>query len=167
MEALQAHALGLTVTVATPATWDAMTQAQFGAYTAIVIGDPSSVGSCSPAAPADAVSTTGTWGPAATGNVAVLGTTPVLGGATKLIQIALAFAALAFSEPDQPQVVSPRQRSCSTRPVISGCRRMTIDEDPEGASRKPGVFVACRAPAGSRQQSRGRHWRPVHLARLN
>ncbi len=93
MEALQASALGLTVTPVTPTTWDAMTQAQFAAYSLIVIGDPSSGGVCSSSAPADAVSTAGTWGPAVTGNVAVLGTAPVLGGATTLIRDAIAFAA--------------------------------------------------------------------------
>jgi RHS repeat-associated protein len=91
-EAQQATALGLTVTVATPSTWDAMTQAQFAAYNAIVIGDPSGA-SCSSTVPSDALSTAGTWGAAVTGNVAVLGTAPALGGATTLISDAIAYAA--------------------------------------------------------------------------
>jgi RHS repeat-associated protein len=95
-EAQQAAALGLTVTVASASTWDAMTKAQFGAYTAIVIGDPSA-SSCSSAGPSDALSTAGTWGPAVTGNVAVLGTAPALAGATTLIRDAIAYAASGAS----------------------------------------------------------------------
>jgi hypothetical protein len=93
IEYQQATALGITATVATPATWDAMTQSQFAAYSAIVIGDPSSAGSCASSVPSDASSTAGTWGPAVTGNVAVLGTAPALGGGTTLIKDAIAFAA--------------------------------------------------------------------------
>jgi hypothetical protein len=37
----------------------------------LIIGDPSSGGTCSSAAPSDAVSTAATWGAAVTGNVAV------------------------------------------------------------------------------------------------
>src|SRR5258708_11843996 len=92
-EAQQASALGLTVTVATPSTWDAMTKSQFQGYSAIVVGDPSATSSCSSAVPSDALSTAGTWGPAVTGNVAVLGTAPVLGGGTTLIRDAIAWAA--------------------------------------------------------------------------
>ena len=91
-EAQAATGLGLTVTVATPATWDAMTQAQFKAYNAIIIGDPSTT-SCASTAPTDAVSTAGTWGPAISGHVAVLGTAPALGGATALIRDAISYAA--------------------------------------------------------------------------
>jgi RHS repeat-associated protein len=91
-EAQQATALGLTVTVATPTTWDAMTQAQFAAYKAIIIGDPSGA-SCSGTVPADALSTAATWGAAVNGNAAVLGTAPALGGATTLISDAIAYAA--------------------------------------------------------------------------
>jgi hypothetical protein len=71
---------GDTVTVVSPATWDAMTTAQFAAYSAIVIGDQSTT-SCASSAPADAVSTAATWGAAVTGNVTVTGTAPVFAGA--------------------------------------------------------------------------------------
>ena len=71
-----------------------MTKAQFGTYSAIVIGDPSAA-SCSTTVPSDALSTAGTWGPAVTGNVAVLGTAPALGGGTTLIKDAIAYAASA------------------------------------------------------------------------
>src|SRR5262249_54391738 len=60
---------------------------------AIVIGDPSTSGVCSTSAPSDALSTAGTWGPAISGNVTVLGTAPALGGAAALIKDAIAFAA--------------------------------------------------------------------------
>jgi RHS repeat-associated protein len=79
-EAKAAANLGFTVTVATPSTWDAMTTAQFKAYSALIIGDPSSGSTCASTVPSDALSTAGTWGPAVTGNVALLGTAPVLAG---------------------------------------------------------------------------------------
>src|ERR1022692_531683 len=79
-EAKAASNLGYTVTVATPATWDAMTTAQFKAYSLLIIGDPSSGSTCASSVPSDALSTAGTWGPAVTGNVSVLGTAPVLAG---------------------------------------------------------------------------------------
>jgi len=60
----QAVPSGYTVTVAPPSTWDAMTTAQFAGYSAIIIGDPSSSGTCPSSAPADALSTASTWGPA-------------------------------------------------------------------------------------------------------
>lgn len=53
---------GYTVTVATPTTWDAMTTAEFKAYSAIIIGDPST-SSCATTAPSDALSTAATWEP--------------------------------------------------------------------------------------------------------
>jgi RHS repeat-associated protein len=75
-----AVAAGDTVTVDTPTQWDALSTAQFKAYSVIIIGDPSSGATCSSAAPADAVSTAATWGAAVGGNVAVLGTAPALAG---------------------------------------------------------------------------------------
>ena len=96
-EAQAATNLGLTVTVATPTTWDAMTQAQFANYTVIIIGDPSTSTSCSTTAPADALSSAGTWGPAVDGNVSVLGTAPALAGATTLITDSIAYAASGAS----------------------------------------------------------------------
>jgi hypothetical protein len=85
---------GYSVTVASPATWDTMTPVQFQQYSAIIIGDPSSGGTCSPTVPADALNTASTWGPAVTGNVAVLGTAPALAGSqgTPLIRDAIAYA---------------------------------------------------------------------------
>jgi RHS repeat-associated protein len=90
----QAVPSGYTVTVASPSTWDAMTTAQFAAYSAIIIGDPSSGGTCASSVPADALSTASTWGPAVTGNVAVLGTAPALAGGqgTSLMQDAIGYA---------------------------------------------------------------------------
>jgi YD repeat-containing protein len=85
---------GYSVTVASPSTWDAMTTAQFASYSAIIIGDPSSGGTCASSVPADALSTASTWGPAVTGNVAVLGTAPALAGGqgTSLITDAIGYA---------------------------------------------------------------------------
>ena len=93
-EAQAASSLGATVTVATPATWDAMTTAQFKTYSALIIGDPSTGGTCAATAPADAVSTAATWGAAVTGNVSVLGTAPVEAGSagSKLLTDGISYA---------------------------------------------------------------------------
>jgi RHS repeat-associated protein len=90
----QAVPSGYTVTVASASAWDAMTAAQFAAYSAIIIGDPSSGGSCASSVPVDALNTASTWGPVVTGNVAVLGTAPALAGSqgSSLMQDAIAYA---------------------------------------------------------------------------
>ena len=72
---------GYTVTVDTPSQWDALSTAQFAAYSAIIIGDPSTT-SCATSVPSDALSTAATWGAAVTGNLAVLGTAPALAGSS-------------------------------------------------------------------------------------
>src|ERR1039458_9954991 len=91
-EAEAATADGYTVTVASPSTWDSLTEANFASYSAIVIGDPSN-GSCATTVPSDALSTAATWGPAVTGNVAVVGTAPEYAGAsgTTLIDDGIAY----------------------------------------------------------------------------
>ena len=93
-EAKAASNLGYTVTVATPSTWDAMTTAQFKTYSLLIIGDPSTGTTCASTVPSDALSTAGTWGPAVTGNVAVLGTAPALAGTagTSLIGDSVGYA---------------------------------------------------------------------------
>ncbi len=92
-EAEAATADGYSVTVDTPSTWDSLTEANFASYSAIVIGDPSN-GSCATGVPSDALSTAGTWGPAITGDVAVVGTAPEYAGAsgTTLIDDGIAYA---------------------------------------------------------------------------
>lgn len=93
LEAQEATNLGMTVTVATPATWDSYTlPSQFQQYNLIVIGDPSTT-SCASTVPSDALSTAGIWGPAVTGNVALLGTAPALASASTLVYDALNYAA--------------------------------------------------------------------------
>ncbi len=93
VEAQQASALGLSVTVDSPTQWDALHTSDFESYAAIIIGDPSTSTLCASSVPSDALSTAGTWGPAVTGNVAVVGTAPVLGGATTLVKDGIAYAA--------------------------------------------------------------------------
>jgi hypothetical protein len=89
----QAVPAGYTVTVATPTTWDAMTTAQFAAYSAIIIGDPSTT-TCSSTVPSDALSTAATWGAAVTGNASIVGTAPVFAGTAgaALLTDAIAYA---------------------------------------------------------------------------
>ncbi len=83
-EATLLAAAGYTVTPVTPAAWLGMSSAQFAQYAALVIGDPSSGGSCSRLTPttgssgSDALGTA--WQSAVTGNVAVLGTAPAQPG---------------------------------------------------------------------------------------
>jgi trimeric autotransporter adhesin len=76
-EAALLTAAGYTVTSATVATLESMSQSAFQGYAAVVMGDPSTGGTCSSWQP-----TTGTlgtnWEGWVTGNVAVLGTAPEL-----------------------------------------------------------------------------------------
>jgi RHS repeat-associated protein len=83
-EAALLQAAGYSVTTATPSVWAGMSTSQFEGYAALVIGDPSSGGSCSSLLPttgtsgSDALGTA--WQAAVNGNVAVLGTAPALPG---------------------------------------------------------------------------------------
>jgi RHS repeat-associated protein len=83
-EATEAAALGCAVTVFASSDVNGMTQAQmetyFGGFTAIIVGDPSTSTTCSSTVPADALQYAPDWGPAIKGNVALLGTAPVLAG---------------------------------------------------------------------------------------
>jgi hypothetical protein len=99
-ESQAAQALGLGVDVVTPATWAALSTAQFGAYQAIIVGDPSCGGDSDWAA---ASANTGTWAPAVDGNVITNGTDPVFHessepGALELTQRSVAFAAADASK---------------------------------------------------------------------
>ena len=95
---------GYSVTQATPSTWQGMSAAQFDAYAALVIGDPSSGGTCSSLTPTNGTSggdALGTgWQGAVNGNLAVLGTAPALPGSTAastLITDAVGYAAAGFN----------------------------------------------------------------------
>src|SRR5688572_12708612 len=81
-EALAAITQGYTVTVVTHATWTTMTQAQFGTYDLLVIGDPT----CSSSSTTAAVTNVAVWGPVVmgtaggrtlAGNRILVGTDPV------------------------------------------------------------------------------------------
>ena len=74
LEAVQANALGFNVEIDDAAAWGAKSTAQFATYRAMVLGDPNCVSGTAPIATAE--STTGIWGPAITGPVAVVGTDP-------------------------------------------------------------------------------------------
>jgi RHS repeat-associated protein len=101
-------AAGYSVTQATPATWQGMSVSAFKAYAALVIGDPSSGGTCSSLTPTtgttggDALGTT--WQSAVSGNVAVLGTAPAAAGtsaADTLVTDAAGYAAAGYSSSAQ------------------------------------------------------------------
>lgn len=94
---------GYTPVLESASSWDAITTTPgftslFSSYKAVVIGDPSTT-SCSSAQNPDALGNKAAWGPAITGNVAVLGTAPALAGSagTALIRDAIAYAASASS----------------------------------------------------------------------
>ena len=99
LEAAAAVAAGHGVDVVDAATWGAMTQANFAAYDAIILGDPTCVGSTSPAAAAEL--NRAVWSPAVNGNVIIIGTDPVFhaingnnaAGAATLITNGVKFAA--------------------------------------------------------------------------
>jgi len=95
---------GYTVQYATPSQWQGDSTSTFQGYAALVIGDPSS-GSCSSLTPTltgsggDVIGTN--WQAAVTGNVAVLGTAPVLPGtsaANALVTGAAEYATAAYDE---------------------------------------------------------------------
>lgn len=69
-----ATTLGLGADVVSAATWSTMTTAQFAAYDAIVLGDPTCSGLGSAAA---AIANNTVWGPAVDGNKIFVGTDPV------------------------------------------------------------------------------------------
>ena len=93
-----ATTLGYSVTVDSDTQWGSTPttgSGGFSSYSAIIIGDPSTT-TCSTTVPSEALSTVGTWEPAVTGNVAILGTAPALAGtagAKALIAAAIAHAA--------------------------------------------------------------------------
>jgi RHS repeat-associated protein len=94
---------GYSVTQVTPSAWAAMSAAQFKAYAALVIGDPSS-GTCSASLPTTATLGT-TWQTVlGTGNIAVLGTAPALAGtsgANALVKDAASYATATYSSTGQ------------------------------------------------------------------
>ena len=94
---------GYAVTQVTPSAWAGMSQAQFQSYAALVIGDPSTGGTCSQSLPA--TGTLGTaWQAAVTGDIAVLGTAPALAGtadADTLVEDAAGYAAAGYSASSQ------------------------------------------------------------------
>ena len=103
-EATLLRAAGYAVTQATPSVWAGMSAAQFEGYAALVIGDPSTSGSCSSLTPttgtsgSDALGTA--WQTAVSGNIAVLGTAPAAAGtsaANTFVANAVAYAAAGFS----------------------------------------------------------------------
>ena len=79
-EAALLTSAGYAVTQVTPATLESMSQSTFQGYAAVVIGDPSSGGSCSSWQPTTAALGSN-WEGWVTGNVAVLGTAPELAAA--------------------------------------------------------------------------------------
>jgi RHS repeat-associated protein len=102
-EAAALQNAGYSVTQDTPTQWLALTAAQFKAYAAVVVGDPSS-GSCSSLTPTTATSGNDgigtTWQSAVTGNLAIIGTAPALPGtsaATTLITNSVAYAAAGWN----------------------------------------------------------------------
>jgi trimeric autotransporter adhesin len=86
---------GYTVTQVAPATLASMSKSTFQGYAAVVIGDSSTSTSCSTMAPSTS-SLGSQWEPWVNGNVAVLGTAPVMPGTTganALIADAVKYAA--------------------------------------------------------------------------
>ena len=74
IEAQEAASQGYGVDIVDAATWSSMTAAQFAAYRAIVLGDPTCSDESSVAA-AEANATT--WGPVIDGNIEIIGSDPV------------------------------------------------------------------------------------------
>jgi hypothetical protein len=94
-EAAAATADGFTPVLESSTAWSGLSSTGLASYAAVIIGDPSSGGTCSSAPDADAAGNESVWGSQITGNVAVLGTAPALAGSggTALMQDAIAYAA--------------------------------------------------------------------------
>jgi cysteine-rich repeat protein len=96
VEAVRAANVGLTPVVVTAAQWAATTAVEFATYRAIVLGDPTCIGSPTPVAAAEA--NRAVWGPVITGNVVINVTDPVFHqaqGGTQLTESSINFAANA------------------------------------------------------------------------
>ena len=77
VEEQEAAALTLTVEIATPLQWAAKTTAQFAAYKALILGDPTCAGGgTANTNTAAALANKSVWGPAVNGNIAIYGTDP-------------------------------------------------------------------------------------------
>ena len=77
-EALAAIAAGKTVELASDAQWAAKTAAEFGAYDALILGDPTCTGGAGNAASiAAAEANRTTWTPTIDGNIVIIGTDEV------------------------------------------------------------------------------------------
>ncbi len=91
-EAFAARELGMEVDVVDGPTWRSMTEAQFDAYRAIILGDP---GSAWPDLYQPAADNASTWGGIVDGNVVVIGTDPVdhqYAGSGALVEKGIAYA---------------------------------------------------------------------------
>jgi RHS repeat-associated protein len=89
VEAQQAAADGFGVDVVDSSTWSSMTAAQFSAYRAIILGDPT-CGDESAVAAAEANASV--WGPVINGNIEIVGTDPVFHGFNVVPQRGVDFA---------------------------------------------------------------------------
>jgi len=97
-EAAAVVSAGKTPVLASDATWRAMTGADFAAYDALVIGDPTCE-TCVSCYVQAAVDTAAVWGPVLSGNVIIIGSDPVYhvtygpgAGPARLIKQGIAFA---------------------------------------------------------------------------
>ncbi|VVB92028.1 Uncharacterised protein [uncultured archaeon] len=95
-EALAAIDLGYTVDIITPDEWSGMTTAQFAAYDALILGDPT-CGYPGTSWVSAAEANSAVWSAAVTGNVIIIGTDPTYhygyeAGAQTLIDNGVAFA---------------------------------------------------------------------------
>jgi hypothetical protein len=95
-EALAAIAAGKTVELASDAQWAAKTAAEFGAYDALIMGDPTCTGGAGSAPNiAAAVANRTTWSPTIDGNIVIIGTDEVFHrgqGGQQLTNSAVKFA---------------------------------------------------------------------------
>ena len=161
-EAQAASSLGLSVTVATPSTWDSMTKPQFQGYNAIIIGDPSTSSTCASTVPSDALSTAGTWGPAVTGSVAVLGTAPALASATTLIKDAIAYAASGYNSQTQTGTGLYVSLNCEYSAATAGTAVPLLGSVDGGGFTVTGQGSNCPSDAGTVNT-----WQAVALSQFN
>ncbi len=90
-EGVSATNAGFTVVVVNSTQWAAMSQADFGTYRAIILGDPFCGGSAA-ASLGPAAANAATWAAATNGNVIIIGTDPTLHAKTPVLDNGIAFA---------------------------------------------------------------------------
>ena len=144
-EAQAAVAAGHTVEIATPAQWALKTAAQFDAYDALILGDPTCGGPGTAPYIGAAEANRMIWSPVIDGNIVVIGTDEVFHhtqGGSQLTTSAVTFAARRGRQ-DRPdglaQLLLPRHRPTHAHPRARPVRTALENSRASAASTTAGI----------------------------